>query len=40
LVDDDMGKEDKSKSFNLKVPKGTRDCMLCQYRVATSADLH
>jgi histidyl-tRNA synthetase len=24
---DDMGKEDKSKSFNLKVPKGTRDCM-------------
>ena len=27
--DDDanMGKEDKSKSFNLKVPKGTRDCM-------------
>jgi len=29
LVDDDMGKEDKSKSFNLKVPKGTRDCMSC-----------
>jgi histidyl-tRNA synthetase len=25
--DDDMGKEDKSsKNFNLKVPKGTRDC--------------
>ncbi|KAF1365735.1 histidyl-tRNA synthetase-like protein [Lizonia empirigonia] len=23
--DDDMGKEDKSKNFNLKVPKGTRD---------------
>ncbi|KAI4911564.1 hypothetical protein J4E90_006380 [Alternaria incomplexa] len=23
--DDDMGKEDKNKSFNLKVPKGTRD---------------
>lgn len=27
-IDDDMGKEDKSKNFNLKVPKGTRDCML------------
>jgi histidyl-tRNA synthetase len=27
FVDDDMGKEDKSsKNFNLKVPKGTRDC--------------
>lgn len=26
---DDMGKEDKSKSFNLKVPKGTRDCTFC-----------
>jgi hypothetical protein len=27
--EDDMGKEDKSsKNFNLKVPKGTRDCML------------
>jgi histidyl-tRNA synthetase len=26
-VDDDMGKDDKStKNFNLKVPKGTRDC--------------
>lgn len=26
-IDDDMGKEDKSsKGFNLKVPKGTRDC--------------
>jgi histidyl-tRNA synthetase len=26
-ADDDMGKEDKaSKNFNLKVPKGTRDC--------------
>ncbi|KAF1838480.1 histidyl-tRNA synthetase [Decorospora gaudefroyi] len=24
-ADDDMGKDDKSKSFNLKVPKGTRD---------------
>jgi histidyl-tRNA synthetase len=27
--DDDMGKEDKNKSFNLKVPKGTRDCTSC-----------
>lgn len=27
LFDNEMGKEDKSKSFNLKVPKGTRDCM-------------
>lgn len=27
-IDDDMGKDDKSKNFNLKVPKGTRDCML------------
>ena len=26
LIDDEMGKEDKSKNFNLKVPKGTRDC--------------
>jgi hypothetical protein len=27
--DDDMGKDDKpGKNFNLKVPKGTRDCML------------
>lgn len=26
-LDDEMGKEDKSgKNFNLKVPKGTRDC--------------
>ncbi|USP82659.1 histidyl-trna synthetase [Curvularia clavata] len=25
LIDDEMGKEDKSKNFNLKVPKGTRD---------------
>jgi histidyl-tRNA synthetase len=25
-IDDDMGKDDKSKNFNLKVPKGTRDC--------------
>lgn len=26
-IDEDMGKEDKaSKNFNLKVPKGTRDC--------------
>ena len=26
-IDDDMGKEDKAgKNFNLKVPKGTRDC--------------
>ncbi|KAL6151057.1 Cytoplasmic and mitochondrial histidine tRNA synthetase [Exserohilum turcicum] len=25
LFDNEMGKEDKSKSFNLKVPKGTRD---------------
>ncbi|KAJ8110705.1 hypothetical protein OPT61_g6512 [Boeremia exigua] len=24
-IDDDMGKDDKSKNFNLKVPKGTRD---------------
>ena len=23
-----MGKDDKSKNFTLKVPKGTRDCML------------
>jgi histidyl-tRNA synthetase len=30
FVDDDMGKDDKSsKSFNLKVPKGTRDCRTC-----------
>jgi histidyl-tRNA synthetase len=29
FVDDDMGKEDKSsKNFNLKVPKGTRDCTI------------
>lgn len=27
-LDDDMGKDDKSKNFNLKVPKGTRDCVL------------
>lgn len=27
-IEDDMGKDDKSKSFNLKVPKGTRDCTL------------
>ena len=27
-IDDDMGKDDKSKNFTLKVPKGTRDCML------------
>ena len=26
LIDDEMGKEDKSKNFTLKVPKGTRDC--------------
>lgn len=25
-VDNEMGKDDKSKAFNLKVPKGTRDC--------------
>lgn len=29
LLDDDMGKDDKSKNFNLKVPKGTRDCTPC-----------
>jgi histidyl-tRNA synthetase len=30
FVDDDMGKDDKSsKNFNLKVPKGTRDCETC-----------
>jgi histidyl-tRNA synthetase len=27
-IDDDMGKDDKSKNFTLKVPKGTRDCTL------------
>jgi len=32
--DDDMGKEDKSKSFNLKVPKGTRDCKPCDKQPA------
>jgi histidyl-tRNA synthetase len=33
---DDMGKEDKNKSFNLKVPKGTRDCTSCLHCAQTS----
>lgn len=34
--DDDMGKEDKNKSFNLKVPKGTRDCTFCPHCAQTT----
>jgi hypothetical protein len=41
LIDDEMGKEDKSKNFTLKVPKGTRDCECCRnfFFVQSPADL-
>jgi len=39
--DDDMGKEDKaSKNFNLKVPKGTRDCTFLQRFSETFANFY